>query len=157
MSFADYLENKILDHVFGATAYTDYLPNNRKRKVKILDHVFGATAYTAPATIYVALSTADPLDSGSGLAEPSGNVYACVAVTNNTTNFPNASGGAKSNGTAIIFPQATGSWGTVTHVALMDASSGGNMLGSAALASSKAVGANDTLSFAVGDLDITLL
>ena len=36
---------------------------------KILNHIFGKSSYTPPA-IYVGLSTADPLDNASGLAEP---------------------------------------------------------------------------------------
>jgi hypothetical protein len=70
-------------------SFSNYLEN------ELLDHVFGAAAYSAPATLYVGLSTADPTDDDSGLAEPSGNGYARVAVTNNATNFPAASGGAK--------------------------------------------------------------
>ena len=123
---------------------------------ELLDHVFGNAAYSAPATLYVGLSTADPTDDGSGIAEPSGGSYARVAVTNNATNWPAASGGAKANGTAITFPQATGSWGTVTHFMIMDAASDGNMLAHAALDASKTVDSGDTLSFAIGELDITL-
>ena len=132
MSFADYLENKLLDHVFGNAAYT------------------------APATLYIAASTATINDDGTGLTEPVGNAYARVAVTNNATNFPAASGGAKANGIQITFPEASGSWGTISHIAIMDASSGGNVLGKGALAASKAIAAGDTLYIPVGDLDITL-
>jgi len=123
---------------------------------ELLDHVFGDASYSAPATLYVGLSTADPTDDGSGIAEPGGGSYARVAVTNNATNWPAASGGAKANGTAITFPQASASWGTVTHFIIMDATSGGNMLAHAALDASKTVDSGDTLSFAVGELDITL-
>lgn len=125
-------------------------------ELELLDHVFGNAAYSAPVTLYVALSTADPTDAGSGLAEPSGNGYARVAVTNNATNFPAASGGAKSNGTAITFPQATGAWGTITHFTIMDDASAGNMLGHGTLTVAKAITSGDTPSFAIGDLDITL-
>lgn len=109
-----------------------------------------------PATIYVALSTADPTADASGLAEPSGNGYARLAVTNNATNFPAASAGAKSNGAALTFTNPTGAWGTITHVALFDASSGGNMLDYGALASSKVINDSSTpVEFAIGELDIT--
>ncbi len=123
---------------------------------ELLDHVFGGSAYSAPATLYIALSTADPTDDGSGLAEPVGDGYARVASTNNLTTWPASSGGAKANGTTITFPQATGAWGTLTHFAIMDASSGGNMLGHGTLTVSKVITSGDTASFAVGDLDITL-
>ena len=42
---------------------------------------------------------------------------------------------------------------TVTHAALMDALTAGNMLLHAALTASKTVGAGDTLSFSAGDID----
>lgn len=131
-------------------SFSDFLED------ELLDHVFGNASYTAPASTYIALSTADPLDTGAGLTEPVGNGYARVNFTNNATNWPAASGGAKSNGTAITFATATGSWGTVTHVAIMDASSGGNMLAHDDLTTSKAITTDDTASFPVGDLDITL-
>jgi hypothetical protein len=130
--------------------FSDFLEN------ELLDHVWGNAAYSAPATIYVGLSTADPTDTGSGIAEPSGGAYARVAVTNNATNWPAASGGAKANGTAVTFPKATASWGTIAYMIYMDAVSGGNMLAYAPLTVSKVVSADDTLTFPIGDLDITL-
>ena len=46
--FSDYWENEILDHIFDKDGLT-------------------------PPTMFVGLSTADPTDDGTGLAEPSGN------------------------------------------------------------------------------------
>src|SRR3990167_4174500 len=123
-------------------------------ELELLDHVLGAAAYTAPATVYVALHTADPLDDGSG-AEVSGGSYARVAVTNNATNWPAAASGAKAKGAAITFPEATASWGTVTHFGIWDAATVGNLLYHGSLTVSKAVTTGDTPSFAVGDIDIT--
>ncbi|GJL55827.1 MAG: hypothetical protein NPIRA02_29590 [Nitrospirales bacterium] len=129
---------------------SNYLEN------KLLDHVFGGGDFTRPATVYFALSIANPTEDASGLTEPSGNAYARVAVTNNATNFPAASGGSKSNGSVVTFPQSTGSWGTITHYAIMDASSDGNMLDYGALTASKAVGASETISFAIGAYTVTM-
>jgi hypothetical protein len=50
------------------TAYTDW---SHTWENEILDHLFGKGSYTPP-TIYVALSTADPTDAGTGIAQPSG-------------------------------------------------------------------------------------
>ena len=50
-------------------AFSDYLEN------KVLGHVFGGTAYTAPSTLYVALYTVAPSDTGGG-TEVSGGGYA---------------------------------------------------------------------------------
>ena len=128
MSFSDYLENKLLDHIFKVAAFAQ------------------------PTNIYVALSTADPTDDGSGLAEPSGGNYARVLHNTWTT----ASGGSLSNNGAITFNTATAAWGTITHVAIFDASTGGNMLCHGALDTSKAVNNGDTAEFADGDLTISL-
>lgn len=120
---------------------------------EILDHVFGKGTYTPP-TIYVALSTADPTDDGSGMAEPSGNGYARKQTA--AADWNAASAGAIDNANAIEFPEATGSWGTITHFALFDAAIGGNMLGHGTLSQSKSVGSGDTVKFAAGELDVTL-
>jgi len=130
-------------------SFSDFL------ELELLDHVFGNAAYSTPATLHVALFTAAPSDTGGG-TEVSGGSYARVAVTNNATNFPAASGGAKANGTAVTFPTATASWGTVVAFGIFDASSGGNLLAWATLTTNKTIGSGDTASFPVGDIDVTL-
>ena len=128
-------------------SFTDHWEN------EILDHLFGKGSYTPP-TIHVGLSTADPGDSGAGLSEPSGNGYARVSTA--AADWNSASGGSLDNANAIVFPQATGSWGTITHFALFDASTGGNMLAHGSLTQSKTVASGDTAQFAAGDLDVSL-
>ena len=49
--------------------FSDYLEN------KVVGHVFGGSAYTAPSTLYVALYTSAPSDTGGG-TEVSGGAYA---------------------------------------------------------------------------------
>lgn len=129
-------------------------------ELELLDHVFGNAAYTAPATLYVALYTAAPSDTGGGTEVSTSNWtnYARTAVTNNATNFPAAASGLKSNGTAISWSAATIPSGTVvvTHAGILDASTAGNLLAWADLTASKTLSNGDTISFAIGDLDITL-
>ena len=108
-----------------------------------------------PATVYVGLFTAAPTDAGGG-TEVSGNNYARVSVTNNGTNWPASSGGAKANGTAITFDTPSGSWGTVVAMGIFDASSAGNLLAWADLAVNKSVSSGDVVAFAVGELDVSL-
>lgn len=127
---------------------SDYLEN------AVLDHLLGKTTYTAPATLYIALFTAAPTDAGGG-TEVTGGSYARAAVTNNTTNFPNASEGAKSNSVAVAFAQATASWGTVTHLGIFDALTSGNLLYWAALTTPKTIQNGDAVSFAAGQLQFT--
>lgn len=119
---------------------------------KLLDHIFKNTLYDTTANIYVALSKANPTDDASGLDEPVGGAYA--RVEHNT--YDVSSGGATENDGAITFPQATVAWGTVTHFAMFDASSSGNMLLYGALDSSRNIDINDTPSFVDGALDITM-
>lgn len=122
-------------------------------EVELLDHVVGKTSYAMP-TVYIAASTADPTDAGSGIAEPVGGAYARVATSGAT--WAAAAAGAISNAAAITFPEATGSWGTITHFAAYDALTGGNFLFHGALTVSRAITTGDTLQFPIGDLDITL-
>lgn len=130
-------------------SFSDFL------ELELLDHVLGNAAYTAPATVYVALYTVTPSDTGGG-TEVSGGSYARVAVTNNATNWPAASGGSKSNGTTITFTTATASWGECVAWGILDAATLGNLLIWGALTVPKTVGSGDTAEFAAGDLDITL-
>lgn len=136
-----------------AGSFSDFL------ELELLDHVFGNAAYSAPGTLHIALFTVAPSDSGGGTEVGTGTWtnYARVAVTNNATNFPAASGGLKSNGTAISWGVATASGPvTVVAVGIFDAASSGNLLAWADLATSKTVNNGDTPSFAIGELDITL-
>lgn len=130
------------------SSFSDYLEN------KVLDHVFGATAYSAPGTLYVGLFTAAPTDAGGG-TEVTGGSYARASVTNNTSNFPNASGGAKSNGNAITFATATADWGTVVAAGIFDAGTSGNLIAWCTV-TSQSVPSGVTASIPAGDLDITL-
>lgn len=126
-----------------AGSKSDYLEN------KVLDHVLGAVTYTPPATVYIAAYTVAPTDAGGG-TEVTGGSYARVAVTNNATNFPAASGGVKSNGTIINFPTATADWGTVVAAAVSDAASAGNILFWADLTTSKLIQNTDQFFIPVG-------
>ncbi|NLH42851.1 MAG: hypothetical protein GX448_13515 [Planctomycetes bacterium] len=122
-------------------------------ETKILDHLFGKGVYTPP-TIYVALSTADPGESGSGLDEPEGGGYARAATQ--ASDWNSAAGGLIDNAAAIEFDAAAGDWGTVTHFALFDAATGGNLLAHGSLAQPKTVNAADRAQFPPGDLEVTL-
>lgn len=131
-----------------AGSKSDYLEN------KLLDHVLGNVAFTAPATVYIALFTVAPTDAGGG-TEVTGGSYARVAVVNNSTNWPAATNGTKSNGTEISFPTATADWGTVVAFAIFDAATAGNMLYWADLMQAKTISNGDTAKFAIGDIDIS--
>jgi hypothetical protein len=136
---------------------SDYL------EAALLNLVLGGTAWTAPATTYIALSTAAYSDAATGanMSEVSstGTAYARVALTNNATNWPAATGTSpttKANGAVITFTTASGSgWGTVTSFYIVDAASGGNVLYGGDLTASKTITSGDTASFAAAGIQIT--
>jgi len=119
-------------------------------ETEILDHVFAGAAYTAPGTKYLALFTAIADGEAGSVTELSGSAYARQTVAFTT------SGNTTSNNAAVEFPTATGSWGTVTHVGVYDASTSGNLMAYATLSASKAIDTGDVFRVPSGDLDITL-
>jgi hypothetical protein len=131
--------------------FATYLAN------KALDRLLSAAAYTPDATLYVALFTVLPTAAGTGGTEVTGGSYARGAVTNDATNFPAASGGAKSNGTVITFPAATADWGTIVGFGIYDASTVGNLLYFSALTTAREVLNLDTFKFPAGSLTFTLV
>ena len=108
------------------------------------------TSYTSPATVYVALFTSDPTDAGSG-TEVSGGSYARTAVT-----FGAPSNGVSTNSANVEFPTCTSSWGTITHIGIMDASTSGNLLYHTALTTSKVIDVDDIFRITTGNLSVTL-
>lgn len=108
------------------------------------------TSYTSPATVYVGLYTSDPTDANTG-TEVSGGSYARTSVT-----FGSPSDGVSTNSAAVEFPQATGSWGTVTHIGILDASTSGNLLYHTPLDASKTIASGDIFKIASGSLSVTL-
>ena len=121
-------------------------------EVALLNGTLNGTTYTAPAAVYVALYTTDPTDADTG-TEVSGGSYARTAVT-----FATASGtsGSVASNADCTFTQATGSWGTVGWIGLMDASSGGNLLYHTALDVAKTIDSGDIFKIASGSLTVTL-
>jgi len=130
------------------SAASDFLEN------KILDHIYGGPDYVRPATLYVALYTSAPTDAGGG-TEVAGGAYARAAVTNNATNFPAAAAGSKTNGTVITYAQASAAWGSIVAFGIFDALTGGNLIVHNLLPSPKPTAINDTLSLPIGSLTLT--
>lgn len=118
----------------------------------LLDWLMTNGTATRPTAWYVALYTAAPSDSGGG-TELSGNGYAREAVTFDAASSP---GGTTSNTGAVSFTASGGSWGTITHLGIFDASSGGNLLWHGALTASKTIADGDTLEFSAGNIDLTI-
>lgn len=142
-----------------AQAFSDYVEN------KVVDTLLRGQTFPTIATIYVGLSTSACSDSAFG-TEVAGNNYSRVSVTANMTNWAgtqsagstsasSGTGGQTSNNAAINFPTPSGSWGTVTHWFLADASTSGNILICDDLTTSKTINSGDTVSFAIAALTVT--
>lgn len=123
---------------------SNYLEN------KLLDHVLRNTSYNSPTTVYVGLYTSDPGDDNSG-TEVSGGSYA-RQVLNVTT----ATGGIVTSSADVTFPQATGSWGTVSHIGLLDSLTSGNLLMHTPLTTSRLIESGDILKISTGNLTAQL-
>ena len=109
------------------------------------------TAITGHALVYVALFTTATSDDGTG-TEVSGNGYARELAG---LSAPSPSG-VTTNASDITFTTATGSWGTITHLALYDASTTGNMIMHSAVDVEKTVASGDTYKINAGDLDLEI-
>lgn len=115
---------------------------------------------TAPATVYVALFNSDTstgltsenLEAGTITDECTGGAYA-----RQTISFGTISGGSVSSSGNVTFPTATdGNWGTITHVAVMDASTSGNVLFYGLLDTAKEIQSGDTFQITDTNLTVTL-
>lgn len=121
-----------------------------------LDAWFGSgTTLLGPATWYLALFTVLLDANGAGGTEVTAVDYGRVAVTNNDTNFPAASGGEKTNGTAIDFGTLANDWGEVTGAAWFDASSGGNFSYAGPFSVTRDLRAGDSFQVAAGGAVMT--
>jgi len=141
------------------SAMSDYLEN------KLIDQLFRGQAAPTTTNLYVGLLTAAPSDSGGG-TEVSGNNYSRVTVASSLANWAgtqsagsttasSGTGGQTSNNSAITFATPSGTWGTVTHFGIYDASTAGNLLFYGALTISKTINQSDTVTFPAGSLTIT--
>jgi len=128
------------------SAASDYLED------AVLDHVLGNTTYTPATNLYLGLWTADDgLESGTLTSEVSGGSYAREIIT-----FDAASSGSSANTSTVTFTTATANWGTITHVAVMDALIAGNVLFHGSVTTSKTIESGDTFQVSAGNLTISL-
>lgn len=131
MSFSNYLEGEILDHVFMRDA-----------------------GYTQPTDLFVALSSTDPGEDGSGITEPSAGGYARKSYTS-----WDRTGNEISNSGDVVFSTATASWlsgADLAYFAIFDAATGGNMIAHGSFTPAQAVLEGNTIIFRAGDLKVTL-
>jgi hypothetical protein len=121
--------------------------------------IANSTTFTASSPIYLALSTTTPTYAGTNFTEPSSNGYARVAIATSphTASFslPSGSPVSTSNTVVFTFPQATGSWGTITYFGLFDFT-GTILLGYGAMTTPQTISAGQTLTFPVGSITLSI-
>ncbi len=136
-------------------SFTNWLEN------EVLNAMLGSTQTLLPSTLHVGLSTTSINDDGSGYTEPVGGSYARVALANTNANFTVSVAGAKENVNNIIFPTASGSWGTIMEwficdVALSQIYIKGILDDGSGSPLPRPVANGDDFQFPSGDLRITL-
>lgn len=122
----------------------------------LMNHITTNTAYTPAATLYLALATADPTDAATGASMnevANSGSYARTAIT-----FGAAASRRVTQSGAVTFPTATGSWGTITHWAVVDSAThgAGNVLAAGALGTSKAVVSGNTPTVPTTDVYVEI-
>jgi hypothetical protein len=122
-------------------AYTNYAKN------KIQDHMLGGVSFTPPANYYLALSTTTISSSGSNMTEPVGAAYARVQIPNTKSYFSYSSSGCIINSTSLVFVETSGSWGTITDVALSDSLTSGSVWMYTTLTVPKIIQSDTIISF----------
>lgn len=124
-------------------ALSDYAEN------AVLDHILGTAAMTAPGQVYIALYTAAPGDAGGG-TEVSGGGYVRAAI-----DFAAAADGSASSSAEVSVTASGADFGTISHWALFDAATGGNMLVHGAFDSSREYLDGDTVIIPAGGITVT--
>jgi hypothetical protein len=139
-------------------------------EAKLLDHTlrYGTSPYVAPTTLYLALftsavseaTTTANLEAGTTTTNEvltSGSTaYARVAVTFSAATGTNPTSSATA--ATVTFAPAEASWGTVTHIAVMDGATrgAGNVLFFGTVTVSKTIDTGDTFQVSLGNLTISL-
>ncbi len=126
---------------------------------KVLDNIFRGTAFSVP-NLHIALFTSSAgLETNNAASQTeitaAGTGYARTAVPS-YTGFTAAASGKTTNATALEFPVASLDWGTVTHIALMDAETGGNVVLWGSIRNARPIYSGDIIRFAVGSIIVTL-
>jgi len=130
-----------------AGSASDYLEN------LLLDQITGKSP---SASRYIALLTDTPTDASTGttIVEPVAMNYARITTT--AASWNSASGGSASNASILTSNVASGDWGEITHWALCDAATTGNVLVWGEVTVPKTVLNGDSFSFGAGALIITM-
>ena len=132
-------------------------------ETNIIETTLRGAAVPVPASVYVALFTADPTDANVTSNEvrvadwPTYTRQDAAQGGAISSGWTAPSDGVSSNAKVITFPANNGTNDiTITHIGLYDAASGGNLLYHAPLVSAKTLLPGDVISFGIGSLTVTV-
>lgn len=117
-------------------------------KNKMLDAVAGRTTYTAEAAFYLKLHLGSPGSDGSA--------NAAAETTRQAVTFGDAAASGAIANTAAVQWVSVSNTEAITHVSFWSASTAGTFLGADDLPATKSVTAGDTLTIAIGDVDLDI-
>ena len=133
-AMSDYLEQKLIDHLFDAD---------------------NAGSYTPPSTYYIELFKVAVSEDGSGGTAVSGGSYARASIASGQATWTRSTNTASNTG-VISFPVPSATWGTVVGFGLYDAATSGNLLLHGTLTTSKTINNGDPApKFNAGELVFT--
>ena len=122
-----------------------------------LNWIFTTGTATRPTAWHVGLYTSNPADDNSGTELTIGtNGYTRESATFSAATTDGTKHSVKNSADITFGPANGGNWGLITHVAVHDASTGGNMLAYAQLDTSKTVSDGDTFVIQANNLTISL-
>lgn len=122
-------------------------------EVSLLNWAFtDAAAPTRPNAWYVSLHTGDPGETGANEMTGTGYVRDAATFSDATT----GAAGCSNEADAVFTNSGATSWTEATYFGVWSAETNGTFYGGGALGVNRTIGAGDTGTFAVGDLDITL-
>jgi hypothetical protein len=117
-------------------------------KNQMLDALVGRTTYTANAAFYAKLHIGSPGAAGTS--------NAAGETTRQAVTFGSAAASGAISNTAAVTWTSVSTAETISHISFWTASSAGTFLGSDDLPASKTVAIGDTLTIAIGDVDLTI-
>jgi len=104
--------------IWGGASFNDYLEN------KVLDHIFNDSSYTAPSpSLGLWTSTLTDASTGATANEATYTGYARLAIA--AADMSAAASGSKTNGNALTFAACTGSTSTITFWEICDSGTTG--------------------------------
>ena len=113
-----------------------------------------------PNPFYVALCTSEPGTGWTGTqlatVEPADPGYARISIGTGSANWTLSGNGYVSNANALTFGTPTDTWGSITHFALTDALTGGNLWCFGEYASPPAIAPNFSAQIPAGGIVLAL-